>query len=165
MNFNLIRIQVSIVVATIAILAGCNSQKPKLSVNDHFRPDDEPRAMNNIFAAQVAVAAREDGQLFVHHFTGGQLNSLGMQKLMAITGGQEVGKIAIYLSLPKDGDYAARQLEVIRFLEARGTADDRFVVIDGANPKLGSPAAGGLAGLSKHQGPGAGADAGGVSTK
>jgi hypothetical protein len=158
MNFFQARIQISVFAATIAILAGCRGGEdgPKLSANDQFRPDDEPRAVHNIFSAQAAAASREDGQLFAHHFTGGALNSLGKQKLAAMAGGREVPKIEIYLNVPKDGDYAARQSAVLAYMDERSVTRDAFVVIDGPNTKLGSPAAGGLNGLSKQSGRGTG---------
>ncbi|HEX8342336.1 MAG TPA: hypothetical protein VF624_15640 [Tepidisphaeraceae bacterium] len=156
MNVFQARIQISVFAVTIAILAGCRGGEdgPKLSANDHFRPDDEPRAVHNIFSAQAAVASREDGQLFAHHFTGTALNSLGRQKLGAIIGGREVPRIEIYMNVPKDGDYSGRQTAVMAFMDDRGIAREAFVVNDGANPKLGSPAAQGLNGLSKQSGGG-----------
>ena len=144
--------QFIIIAAAVACLAGCrHQQKPKYSVNDYFRPDDEPRAMNNMFNAQVAQAAREDGMLYAHHFTGGKLNSLGEQKLLAMTGGTERGKIEVYLVMPKDADFSDRQNDVIAFLQSRGLKDDAFAVSEGFNPKSSAPAAQGLAGLSKQQ--------------
>ena len=94
--------------------------------------------------------------MYAHHFTGTRLNSLGRQKLSAMIGGREIGKIEVFMAMSKDGEYTARQNDVMAFLQSRGMRDNMFVISDGPNPNLGTPAAQGLNGLAKQQGTGAG---------
>jgi hypothetical protein len=146
--------------AVVFAVAGCKSeQKPKLSINDHFVPDDQPRAMHEMFRQQQANAARDDGTLYASHFTGGELNSLGKQKLDVMLVGPERGFVNVYLSVPKDAQYGAREASVIAFMAGKGLASNAFAVTPGENPNLSSPASAGLEGLKKQAESGGG-DAG-----
>lgn len=149
---SLFNLRTSFVIATVVLLAwGCSKDnKPKWSVNDHFRPDDEPRSVQQIFAQQHANGAREDGMLYSVHFTGGELNSLGLQKLNAILNGSQHGPVNIYLNIPKDSLYAQCEASVVAQLSARGLASNSYTLTPGENPNLSKPAAGGLRGLQKQ---------------
>jgi hypothetical protein len=149
MNINN-RIRLSIVAFAAVIAAGCANEKPKLSINDHFMPDNQPRAEQTIFAQQTANGARADGTLYSHHFTAGELNSLGRQKLESMTRGRELGMINIYLDVAKDDAYNSRESAVIAYLSHKGLASTNYAITQGANPALGSPVAPGLKGLAKQ---------------
>ena len=142
----------SIVIFAAGILAGCEGSPPPFqSINDQFKADDEPRAMDGLYKEQTAIAARQDGTLYPQHFTDGQLNSLGYSKLAAMTYGPEAGKLAIYLDIPNDTTYASCESSVTTYLTQRGLASNGYMVTAGPNPNVGSPAALGLAGLAKQE--------------
>jgi hypothetical protein len=149
---NLLNTRNVIVIAAALLLAvGCSKdEKPKLSVNDYFQPDGEQRSVQKIFAQQHANAAREDGTFYAAHFSGGELNSLGLQKLNAMLAGPERGAVNIYLSIPKDNTYGPREASVIAQLSARGLASNSYSITAGDNPNVGAPAAQGLNGLTKQ---------------
>lgn len=135
-----------------AVVIGCeNGEKPKLSINDHFAPDTEPRSMHGVFAQQHANGARQDGTLYAHHFTGNELNSLGRQKLELMTSGAERGPVGIYLDIPKDNAYGPRESAVVAFVSTKGLASDAYSITAGPNPNLSTPAVQGLNGLAKQQ--------------
>ncbi|MGC4033831.1 MAG: hypothetical protein QM754_19280 [Tepidisphaeraceae bacterium] len=114
MTFHTARIVLSCTALTAAIVTGCaKSELPPIGANDYFRPDDEPRNVDNIFAQQRANGAREDGTLYTQHFTDGKLNSLGYAKLSAMAGGDN-GKLAIFIDVPKGDAYTAAQDSVIK---------------------------------------------------
>ncbi len=160
MTFDTIRIHVSVLAFAAAIVIGCNGQsKPKWSINDSFQADNEPRAIDAYHNQQTANGARADGTLYAGHFTGGNLNSLGQQKLSAMLYGPERGKVSIYLDVPKDADYASRESSVVTFLSNKGMASNAFEVTPGANPNGGTPAVQGLKGLAKQSGGDAGSSA------
>lgn len=140
-----------VIVTAVLLAAGCSEgNKPRWSVNDHFRPDDEPRSVQQIFAQQHANGARDDGMLYSVHFTGGELNSLGLQKLNTMLSGPEHGVVNIYLKIPQDSLYAQREASVVAQLSAKGLASNSYTLTPGENPNLGTPAAGGLRGLQKQ---------------
>lgn len=147
-----LRIPVSILAfALTAAVVGCKSEsKPKWSINDDFQPDNQPRHLDGYYNQQVANGARQDGTLYAHHFTGGELNALGQQKLDAMLYGPDVGKLAIYLSIEKDAQYASRESSVVTFLANKGLASNTFEITPGANPAASAPAVHGLVGLEKQ---------------
>lgn len=165
MTIRTIRIHVSVLAFAAAVVIGCTSEsetKPKWSVNDNFQADNEPRAFDAYYNQQVANGARNDGTLYADHFTGSNLNSLGKQKLDAMHYGPEAGKVAVYLNVPKDADYASRESSVVTFLSNKGLASNAFEITPGANPTGGTPAVQGLKGLTKQSGESA-ASGGGAS--
>jgi hypothetical protein len=149
------RIVLSLSVLSAAVIGGCKDSGTAVLTNDQFRPDDEPRNLDMIFAQQTANGAREDGTLYTQHFTHGKLNSLGYAKLSKLTHGDaDTGggkpKLSIYLDVPKGDTYAAAQDSVIKALANAGIADDGYSITAGANPNLSNPAVQGLAGLAKQ---------------
>lgn len=148
MNTNTIR--VLFVLGTILIVGCKNGEKPKLSVNDKFESDAQPRSINTLFDQQAAIGARQDGTLYAAHFTDGQLNSLGTTKLNAMLSGPERGMVNIYLSIPKDNAYGTRESSVIAHLSALGLASNSYTLTAGDNMNLGTPAVQGLNGLAKQ---------------
>lgn len=152
-----LRTQFSVVLLAGAILTGCKSTMDQAQLNKQFQPDDEPRAVNNYFNEQTAIASREDAMLYPCHFTAGKLNSLGRAKLAMMTGGPEGGKSTIYLNVPQDEGFSAEQSSVTDYLAKRGLATTSYTLLAGPNPSGGAPAGEGLAGLSKQEsGTGAG---------
>ena len=155
MNFQTLRITLSLSVLTVAaVMGGCNDgTHTSPFVNDQFRPDDEARNVDNIFAQQKANAAREDGTFYAQHFTDGKLNSLGYQKLSAMAYGPAGGKLAIFIDLPKGDAYDTANVSVTKALARGGIAEDQYVVMAGPNPALSTPAVQGLSALAaQHAG-------------
>ncbi len=145
-----VRILLAVAIATV-LIAGCKSDRQStVWINDQFEPDNAPRATHNIFEQQTRIGARQDGTLYASHFTDGELNSLGVQKLDLATAGPERGVVNIYLSIPKDNAYAARESSVIAFLSNKGLASNSYTLNAGDNPGLGTPAVQGLNGLAKQ---------------
>jgi hypothetical protein len=138
-------------VALAALAIGCNTDTHKVGINDQFRPDSEARSVDNIFAQQKAIAAREDGQLYAAHFKDGELNSLGYAKLDAMLTPNEMGLLNVYLNVPKDSLYGPRESAVVAYLANKGYASNAYNITAGYNPNNGTPAAQGLRGLSKQQ--------------
>ncbi|MDB5327445.1 MAG: hypothetical protein JWM57_3014 [Phycisphaerales bacterium] len=165
MNFTTFRTTVSLSVLTVAaIMGGCtNGNHPSPFVNDSFRPDDEARNVDNIFAQQRANGAREDGTLYSQHFTNGKLNSLGYQKLSAMAYGPETGKLAIFLDVPKGDAYETAHDSVAKALARGGIAEDAYTITAGANPGVSAPAEPGLAALAAQHAGSAAPAAGGMT--
>ena len=156
MTQHTIRIQLSLLsfVAAIFVVGCAKEEKVKWSANDHFLADDAPRSADNFWKQQTANAARADGTLYAHHFTAGELNSLGKQKLTSMLYGPEAGKVDLYLDVPKDGDYAMRESTVTTFLTQKGLASTSYSINAGANPNAGTPAAQGIKSLVNQGGGG-----------
>lgn len=173
MTFHTARILLSCSALTAAILTGCaKSDLPSPSANDYFRPDNEPRAVDNIFAVQRANAAREDGTLHAQHFTDWKLNGLGYAKLSDMTQDPN-GLYVIYLDLPRgDTGYTADETartnyvryshardSVVKALARGGVKEEQYKLIDGPNPNVGGSAADSLDGLAKQKKDGGAGDA------
>lgn len=134
-------------------LAGCkDAPATKWSINDSFDNELEPRATNTILAQQASVGAREDGNLYASHFNGAELNSLGKQKLNLMSSGREIGKLKVFLAVPKDADYAGREGAVSSYLASCGLTTDAFSITAGPNPNSKSYAADGLKALQQTEG-------------
>ena len=146
-----LRMQISGLLFAAALLTGCQQAIDQAQINKQFQPDEDPRAVNNYFDEQTAIASREDGMLYPCHFTDGKLNSLGRAKVARITGGAETGKLTIYLDVPQDGSYGAEQASVNDYLASRGVASNGYSLVAGPNPNGGAPAAQGLGSLAKME--------------
>jgi len=145
------RLLLAVTTATV-LLAGCQQSKRSMQgMNDKFEPDDKPRSVTAIFDQQHRNGARQDGMLYAGHFTDGELNSLGRQKLDMMTSGPERGIVNVYMSVPKDNAYAARESSVIAFLSTKGLASNSYTLTAGDNPGTGAPAVQGLNGLAKQR--------------
>jgi len=157
MNTYTLRKYLNAFIFTGTLLAvGCSKQeKPKWSVNDHFRPDDEPRSVDAIWRQQTANAARADGTLYTQHFTGASLNSLGKQKINSAFYGPDAGKVALFIDVPKDAEYGPREQSVVDYLTEKKLAGEAYSVTAGPNPTGGTPAGQGLKGLTNQGGAGA----------
>jgi len=152
MNMHTARKTFSIAIFAAALMVGCdNNVKPFQAMNDGFAPDDQPRAMDAMYAQQTANGARQDGTLYPMHFTDGQLNSLGYRKLASMVYGPENGKLAVYLDVPNDAGYAACETSVTTYLTQKGLASNAYSITAGANPNGGTPAVQGLNGLDQQQ--------------
>jgi hypothetical protein len=152
MNTHTLCKYLNVIIFTVTLLAaGCAKQeKIKLSVNDNFRPDDEPRSVDAIWRQQTANAARADGTLYAHHFTGAALNGLGKQKIDSAFYGPDAGKVALYIDVAKDVTYGAREQSVLDYLTHKGLAAEAYTVTAGPNLTAGTPAAQGLKALESQ---------------
>lgn len=162
MNITKLRITLSLsLLAAAAVMGGCKSTPQTTAfINDQFRPDDEARNVDNVFAQQRANAAREDGTLYSQHFTGGKLNSLGYQKLSAMAYGPSAGKLAIYIDLPKNEGFDAAKEDVAKALTRGGLTENEYAINAGPNLGLSTPAEPGVKALEKlHAGSGGEGDA------
>src|SRR5947209_12376465 len=85
--------------------AGCHHDNPPAADRaDAFASEPTVPPARQVVTAQAATGARDDATLRPMHFDGGQLNSLGRQKLDLITQGEDASQqIVVYLDLPPDG--------------------------------------------------------------
>ena len=147
-------VSVSALVSAAGFLGGCQDgvQYPPVGVNDNFPADDERRALDNMVNQQAANGAREDGTFYACHFTDGRLNSLGYQKLSAMSYGPEIGKLAIYLDVPRGEQYAACQYSIVKAMARGNWPEDHYTITAGQNPDVSAPATASLADLSRQHG-------------
>jgi hypothetical protein len=144
------RITVSIITFTLAsaTLTGC---KHEVS-HKHFARESEVHDMDRFAAAQSAAGARQDGMLYSHHFSGGELNSLGRSKLhlMALDKAS-TEPLAVYLNTTNDSLAQERQTTIGKYLQEHGLAAADVQIKTGANPRSTFPAASGLIRYSKTE--------------
>jgi hypothetical protein len=127
---------------------------------EDFAPEGEPRAVQNVSAAQAAVGAREDATLRAVHFNDTGLNSLGQQKLDLMLGVEQPNApLVVYLDFPAGTQVANSHESVTEYLKGHGLADAQIKVVDGPNPHTLHPAADALAGLTAMQQQSLGANA------
>jgi hypothetical protein len=145
--------------AFVIAVAGCQ-QAPPNQHGEEFAPDSQVSQVTKIMDAQANRGARADGTLYVHHFDGRFLNSLGMAKLDSMIKDQADPPIAIWLDIPDDGHYESRRMSVAAYLKDKGVPSDEVVFGKGANPEVTHPAAQGLKDLPKTEEQSSGADSG-----
>jgi hypothetical protein len=144
--------RIATMVAVGVVLAGCSSSKDKAAWEDPFFPADDITPPSRVMAdRQAANGAAADGMLFDIHFDGGELNSLGMQKLDLMAKGRSPHTpMKVYLNMPKDADTTApRQSAVEKALETAGIATDKYVLAVGPNPGVLMPADAGFRALAE----------------
>jgi hypothetical protein len=127
---------------TAATLTGCHHNNPP-SPNraDAFASDPAVPSVQQIVTAQTATGARDDGTLRSMHFDGGQLNSLGRQKLDLMARDEDASsRILVYLDLPTDAPVKRARGAVTDFLKSLGVADAQIQIEDGPNPSATAPA-------------------------
>lgn len=125
------------------VLAGCHHDgEPPTDRTDPFAGESAVHPSQQFEVAQAATGAREDGTLHAAHFDGGNLNSLGQQKLALMVRDEDAsGPLVVYLDLaPTAATPRARQA-VVDFLKSQGLPEAQIRVEDGPNPALTSPAA------------------------
>lgn len=146
--------KLALLIAVGVILVGCNSSDPadkeKPLWEDPFFPRDDITPPSKVmFDRQVANGAAADAMLFDIHFDGGELNSLGKQKLDLMVKGKR-GNMAtkVYLNMPKDGEFStARQTAVEKAFETAGIAKEQYAITFGPNPGVLMPADAGIRAL------------------
>jgi hypothetical protein len=152
--------------AVTGITTGCQQESTTSSSihrlhGENFRPDDEPRAVDNVMFAQAAAGARADSTLYGPHFDSHGINSLGRAKLALMLRSEEpIDPLVVYLDLPAHMDAEPAHSSVTDFLKSRGLTDSQIKLVDGANPITLHGAAETGAALRALQGEGAPAGAG-----
>jgi hypothetical protein len=130
----------------LSILGGCawDNSEPK----DFIPPRDAGRSSNLFIAHQSDNGAADDATLQECHFTDGKLNSLGEKKLEAMVPADLDTHVVVYLNVRAE-TVDARKDTVTGFLGAHGVSESHLKVETGANARRTTPAAAGLATLSR----------------
>src|SRR5262245_3500224 len=130
----------------LTLFGGCawDNSEPK----DFIAPPDASRSTNQFIAVQSALGAADDAILHDVHFTDGRLNSLAENKLEKLVPADLDTHVTVYLNVrPETLD--ARKDAVTGFLGAHGVSESHLKVEAGTNPRRTTPAAAGLATLSR----------------
>ena len=136
--------------ATLALAAGCQ-HNPTMH-GENFAPENEPRAVQNVTAAQAAAGARQDATLRAAHFSETGLNSLGQEKLdLMLAVEQPNAPLVVYLDMPAGTQIANSHDSVTEYLKGHGLSDSQIKLVDGPNPHTLHPAAEALTGLATMQ--------------
>lgn len=135
-----------------ALVGGCGHSARPNPRRDLFPPDDQPRATQNIAAAQEAAGARTDATLCKQHFDFGALNELGQQKLDRMLQAVETSQpLVVYLDLPAGSDMTQARGSVTEYLRSRGLAESQIHLTDGSNPNATGSAADAITALQALQ--------------
>ncbi len=138
-----------ILLGGLMLAGGCTvGNNTEESYLNQFVKDGEPRRVQNIYDAQAAVGAREDGMLRAWDFDGKDLSPLGREKLSSIVAADSFDTIKVYLDVKSD-TFAGRKQSVVAFLQDKGVADSHMAVIEGVNERALTPAAAGINGYAK----------------
>lgn len=127
--------------AVTGVTTGCHNKNTSTASGqrlhgENFRPDDEPRAVDNVMFAQAAAGARGDATLYGPHFDTHGLNSLGRAKLaMMLRDEQPIDPLVVYLDLPTYMSAEPAHTSVTDFLKSRGLTEAQIELVDGANPR------------------------------
>jgi hypothetical protein len=133
--------------AVTGLTTGCQQETTTSSSihrlhGETFRPDDEPRAVDNAMFAQAAAGARADSTLYGAHFDAHGINSLGRAKLALMLRSEEpIDPLIVYLDLPAEMPADPVHASVTDFLKSRGLTEAQIKLVDGANPGTIHPAA------------------------
>ena len=102
--------------------------------------DDRRPMIHDVMAAYTDAGAADDGLLYARHFTGGELNSLGRDKLAAVVRGSGVaGPVQVNVDLAADDAMKGQRLAAVRqYLDNAGVDAARVKVVDGPNPDKGT---------------------------
>ena len=133
------------------LVAGCHHDTdPPPDRTDPFAGEPAVRQAQQFAVAQAATGAREDGTLRAAHFDGGNLNSLGQQKLALMVRDEDAsGPVVVYLDLPAGAAAPKARQAVVEYLKSQGMAEAQIRVQDGPNPAVTSPAARSIEGLHR----------------
>jgi hypothetical protein len=132
----------------LGAFAGCNSDK---SAMDDFFPDKQERKSHQISEAQATAGARKDATLQDYHFDGAKLNSLGEAKLDLMIPDEQDDDMTVYVNVPANDITSNRKNAVSEYLKYRGVDASHVKLVDGINPDTITPAAEGMARLSKTE--------------
>jgi hypothetical protein len=140
----ILKMSVPIAAMLSALAGGCKSHEERppedMQPGDKLMAADEVSEVTRLMNVQVANGARTDGTLRPYHFSQGNLNSLGREKLDSMVDGGEDSKaeLVVYLDLPtSDVEKAltdARHDAVTHHLMGRGLGEDSFRLESGYNP-------------------------------
>ena len=93
----------------VALALGCDANKKDNGINALFVGNGEDR-VSRFSDAQAANGARADAMLYPHHFTAGQLNSLGRSKvLLMIEDADSTESVVVHLVNAGEGDLLAQR--------------------------------------------------------
>jgi hypothetical protein len=127
---------------------------------ENFRPDDEPREVDNVTFAQAAAGARADSTLYGSHFDTHGINSLGRAKLaLMLRDEQPIDPLVVYIDLPSYMPAEPAHTSVSDFLKSRGLTEAQIELVDGANPRTlhaAAPTGAAMRSLSTLGAPGGG---------
>ena len=127
--------------AVTGMTTGCQQESTTSSDirrlhGQNFRPDDEPRAVDNLMYAQAAAGARADSTLSGVHFDTHGINSLGKSKLaLMLRDEQPIDPLVVYMDLPSYMPAEPAHTSVTDFLKSRGLTDAQIELVDGSNPR------------------------------
>lgn len=149
---------VSIVAGCLVVLAGCdsNGHKPDPSSMKEFFSDYDQMAIHKFADVQARNGAAADATLQPAHFDGAALNSLGRQKLDAMTADRGERVTTIYMNFAEDGLMEERREAVLAYAGTAGIAEADLKFVSGSNPHVTSPAAGHLARIERTESTGGG---------
>jgi hypothetical protein len=110
---------------------------------EHDFPEVSGQATNRFAEVQTANGARNDATLYPSHFSGGELNSLGIAKLDRMLQADEaLTPVAVYVvAADKDEMTNGRKAAVAMYLKDAGLRDEQISVQTGTNPSAWSPSA------------------------
>ena len=95
--------------AAAALALGCNNDKKEEAQNALFKSDGQER-VSRFANVQAANGARNDAMLYAHHFTAGQLNSLGRSKvLLMLEDCENCDDVVVHLVNAGEGDLLAQR--------------------------------------------------------
>ncbi len=117
-----------IVAASFVGATGCENNRAMF-------PDNTYRLPTQHADTQAAKGALADGTLYLRHFSGDKLNSLGQDKLslMALGAGSSTDNVAVYFDMPEPMATELRKEVVKQFLAERGIGNDRLQLAIGPN--------------------------------
>ena len=122
-------------VAVVGLAAGCNHAHTEPAIHGEvFPPDEDPRAVRNMVAAESAAGARADATLYGCHFDEAGLNSLGQWKLDMMLSTEDAGVFVVYLDVPPGARADRDRQAVSTYLTSRGLPLTAFSLSDGPNP-------------------------------
>src|SRR5437868_6472685 len=128
------RITLPIITMALAGVTITGCAKTEVS-HQLFARESEIHDMDRFAAAQSAAGARQDGMLYAHHFSGGELNSLRRSKLHLMTLDKPVTEpLAIYLNTTNDPLAHERESAVSKYLQEHGLTASDMQIKMGANP-------------------------------
>jgi hypothetical protein len=147
--------------AAVLLVSGCSSN----SKPDYQDPPPNPDAVRTerLENTQMNSGARYESTLYIDHFDGPGLSSLGTERLdMLLADSHSCNPLVIYLDIPDDDSAQPRRDAVGRYLQDKGgLKPEQIVFRSGANPAIDHPAAPDITNYSKTD---TGTDSGGTTS-
>jgi hypothetical protein len=120
------------VLLATTLLVGCHSPE-KTSNEDFFTPTSDKAALDAFYGRQIAAATHVDPSLYVVHFTGANLNSLGKAKLDSLLASCErPALVEIYLT--GSPDTPEHRQAITKYLATHGCKADQIAFVTEPNP-------------------------------